>query len=249
MEKIVIRVHHKLTKKLYKHWSLLWEESNYSHPFNSPQWFQACLKSFGYKKTYIFCLYYDKKLFALLPLIEKRDKGFRVLCCPGGKYLDKSSLLYLYCEKKLILKLFKRILRESDLLLEELSDLVAECINQNFSSVKSYESSINYYIPGDDFTRFISKKRRKKLEKYLRKYSSGLEYTYNKGADKIIEKLFNIEKNSIRRKYGKGTFDDEKAKILYSNFIHNYKRNVRIDFLKYKNKSIAYKFGVIHNKI
>ena len=110
MISINTKVYNNLNKKFLAEWESMWEESPYSHFFNSPKWFLACIEAFNISRFRIYAGYNNKELVAVLPVVEEQKFGIKAYVSPGKLYIDKSTLLLKVNDIKVLEKLLNKII-------------------------------------------------------------------------------------------------------------------------------------------
>lgn len=238
-----------LTQNFYKLWELVWSSQIDSHIFNSPYWFQTCLKIFKYKKIVIVVAKNDNgKISAIVPMVLDEKFGSMVYMSPGGKYLDKSTILFTNeINKKNIQVIFKYLSDNYDYFLSEIPAGYFKIISNANINFASSISSIGRDLYLDEHPlRNLSKENIRRLKKRIDDNKNLLIYKFNKySINKSIQIAKIIEEKSNKLTDSKRIFTDENLINLCKEL--SKVKNIKIDFsfLFYEKNPICYKFGYI----
>ena len=249
MSDIRIEVIKELNNNFVGKWHEVWENQQNIHFFNSPEWFISCLKTFNIKNYSIFVGYRNEQIKIIWPVVKMRKFGINVLGSPGGKYLDKSSLLFVDNDLEIIEALVEKILKNANIYLVEINKEIKNNIVDLGITRLIWQASINPYISLDlEPFRFIKNKQRNEIRNKIKKHQNSFSFKlYVDNLDRYLETIFEIEKKSFKRKKGKHIFNKKIAKNLFSNIISK-QGNVSISLLYFNNKPIAHMFGLICKK-
>ncbi len=242
-----IRIRKQLNKNLRKDWIRLWSQSDYSHFFNSPQWFECCRNTFEYNNFIFITAYNGSRLVGILPLVKKTYFGVESYCEPGMVYLDRSAVLV--SDIVIIEPLLTRALVLGNIKLSEVPPNFLSPIKIiKPSSIN--ESSINPYLfLNDDPFKFLSKKQKSKIFNKQKKFENDLEYKVFTGSKKSLEIAIEIDKKSMKYARGQASFGDPQSVIFYTNLIAYFRRQVAIDILYFKKQPVIYSIGLTDKKI
>jgi hypothetical protein len=182
----------------------------------------------------------------VLPLIQNNIFGKRVYFCPGGRYLDKTSLLIKENNKFIITSIIKFIVeRFNNIILSEIDEEILLSIPKK-DNIRIVKSSVNPYIPpSKNKLEYVSSRHRSKIEKVLNSNSDEIklvEITKNKL--EYMNQVIEIEEGSTRRGEGRGTFNSELDKIFFYNLFKIFDKYIFLIFLFHKNSPSAYRIGL-----
>jgi CelD/BcsL family acetyltransferase involved in cellulose biosynthesis len=221
-----------LTDSFLDEWEDLWRSSEQGHFFNSPSWFLACHDAKLCSNYQIYIQRCGNKLEAVLPLVPEKKYGMTTLMCPGGKFLDKSSLL-LADPSVSLSTLYKKLNQVQQFSLDELTKEQCERFHVD-SKVTVKESSSNPYIVlTDDPFVDVSKKQKSKICNKIKKNEPHLQYRSFQNDEKALELVFGLEKKSYKSIKGKATFMTPVCREFLRDIASRNKQNVRIDVLFY----------------
>lgn len=226
-------------------WNDLWLKSDYSHFFNSLEWFKICIKTFSITDFYLF-LYISGAgdLKGLLPLVKSQKFGIKVLISPGERYLDKSTLLIAKPEKVIISELIKAASKYGNLYLPELPEAL---MLDEFKGLLTETSSINPYINLLlDPLVHISNKQRNSIINKIETNKNNLKFNFNMRPNReLMKTIFKLESKSFKKKKGHHIFNNKEAIDLFRNIVDYSPSNSSVNLLYFKNKPIAHMFGLI----
>lgn len=247
--KIIVLTNPKAIEKFNSKWIKFWRKDSNKSLFNSPFWFQSCLKVFKHSKTLVIVALNSKgEILAIIPLVLDKKFGTNLYVSPGGKYLDQSTLL--------ISKDIKGT--EINQIMQFMSKNYDYCLNEipsrDFQSLKLANKEFSYSIAstGRDLVfennpyRNLNKENLRRLKKRLNDNKNTLSFKYNQySLGKSLQLSKTIEKNSNKVEKFKSIFSDLKLIRLCSELNKNKEINVNFSFLFYQNIPICYKFGFI----
>lgn len=243
---ITVLISEDINDTLLTKWEQLWNNSHQAHSFNSPQWLQVCKDTFDIHTFHIISIYKNDELIALLPLTKERRFGIEILCSPGEKYLDRSTLL-LRDDNSLSMNILLHLLSgKSTYLLQELSTPVKK---DSDTYLLQKEASINPYIPlkSDPF-RFLSSENRRKLFKLIKQQEQELSFQSFTGDYHALKMAINIDKKSAKRQAGKAVFASDLDLRFYQQLLKHFKDNFLIDIVFFHNTPIVFSIGLKYGK-
>ncbi|MGI5828243.1 MAG: GNAT family N-acetyltransferase [Patescibacteria group bacterium] len=231
---------------LLNSWGKLWQSSSNAHPFNSPQWFSACLSTYEYKNYFITSVYEGDCLVGILPLVKKQKFCISYYCCPGEKHLDKASLLLADGHSGLLNTIVNKLTTVSAFCLQELPENVFNNISDD---VWYTQSSENPYIPlqPNPFLYMVKRQRRAIVAK-LKKYEKLLTYKCFKGSLTALKTAYEIDGKSAKKASGKPTFANKEDKKFYIELLKEYRKNFVVDILYFNKKPVNFYIGLTHKK-
>src|SRR5690606_15335113 len=123
---------------------------------------------------------------------------------PGGKYIDKSALLFSYDTKALVC-LLNELKKLSAVVLTEVPEVVASQASE--LGYKSTIASPNYLLPFENNPfRFVSSKNLRKIKKVLEENPDSFDLKILRGDKKALRKAIKIDLKSYRDAKHIGTF-------------------------------------------
>lgn len=239
---------YKISPKLVQAWQELWDHSEMAHSFNSPSWFLACQ---AYNKTVpikLITIYNESKLVGILPNIESKIFGIRSLKGPGGDFLDRSSLLLLRFDPRLIDFMFCEIKTFGKIYLNELSEEVANYLNTYFRDFIVAKDSINHELTlGENPIRYLKKKHIKQIRKIIDEEKDLLVIKYDRSSSASSIKIISeIEAKSGKSKTHSAVFSDKELTGLITNLRNQKNCDCLITILYFKGEPIAYEYGFVY---
>jgi CelD/BcsL family acetyltransferase involved in cellulose biosynthesis len=247
MRTILLR--NKLDENLLMKWNDLWNKSEEGHFFNTPEWLLAYCRSHGVKNFSIVTIEDDDELLLVLPLVKERFFGISAYGSPGGKYLNKSSLLIKNIDKELLQELINYLIKQGNFCLKELSAELADIIEKIDNRLIKKESSINPYINLDDPYKFLSNKQRNKIRNTIARNKNALRYESFTGDMNALNLVFEMDKRSSRTKKGKATFVDDTDRKFCQDMLKSLPKNFQIDLLYYEKDLICYSIELAFKKV
>jgi CelD/BcsL family acetyltransferase involved in cellulose biosynthesis len=240
-----VKLYNSLEKSLIRDWEILWKASPFSTVFNSPNWYESYLDSYGADVVRIVAIYKINKLVSLAPLVKTRLFGISVYVTVGSDFCQRSGVLCDYEDFITTRLLFSRL---SELGLVYFTHLDETNYKNMKNLVKgltpiSHRISpyINLRINSDG--ELVLAKRRQILKKALNEVQNFKLKTYDEGLANVIPLIFEIDRKSTKSKNGYATFFDEKVKEFFKLLSVRSKKNILINVLYYKGKPIAYEIG------
>lgn len=249
MSDIKIEVIKNINSEFIKEWSTVWKNQQGAHFFNSPEWFISCLESFSIKKYFIFVGYQAGNIKVIYPVVKIRKFGVSFLGSPGGKYLDKSSLLYVNNSSGVVKALLEKMLKDDNIYLAEVDGNTKNKITSSgiTSLVRPISSNPFISLDSEPF-RFLKNKQRNEIRNKVNRYQNNLSFRYyTDNVDTHVGSIFAIEEKSFKRKKGRHIFSKKIARDLYSN-IARVQGCASIAILCFNSKPIAHMFGLIYKK-
>jgi hypothetical protein len=187
----------------------------------------------------------DGKLALIIPLVQEKIYGIPALRFPGGKYLDKSAILYKNFDKEIIRETIEAITKLGNFYLEELSEELTGIITETNKNISKKESSISPYIPIEDNPfRYLTTFNRNKMMNRIKNNIDHLSYQTFYGDAQGLEVAYAVDRISRKMKKGQGTFVNEKEKQFFSALLKTYKKDFSIDVVYFDNNPIVYGIGL-----
>lgn len=249
MKQYTATIHHELPQELHDRWQKLWDESEHSHFHNSPGYFFASRDGFAVKKFVILTIEHDGQLEAIFPLVREKRFGVTVLCNPGERFTDKSTLLLRQKDSELIKQIITKLMEVGNFYLEELSEDVADMMLQVSHFLIKQKASVNPYLPlQPDPYRFMRSKTRNQMRNTLEKYKTNLKHSYFVGDKDALEQAFAVDAISTKRSRAKSDLAREREREFFRQILHYNKEQFFVDLLSFDNKPFVYLIGVIYKK-
>jgi len=247
MREIILK--HTLDNDFLKKWQKFWDNSDNGHVFNSVVWFTTYRAVYEIKEFRIVIIEEDNKLILILPLVRESLYGVPVWCSPGGKFLDKSSLLVDKFDPTILRKLGNYLPTLGNIYLQELE---SEPINLLIKANKTYfkiDCSKSPYLPiSADPLRFLSNKNHSQIRGILKKNKEAVSYKTFTGDIKALQKAFMLDKIGTKSGQGKATFGLKKDREFIKQLIIKMPQAVQIDFVYYNKIPVIYATGFIYKK-
>ena len=235
----------KLDKKLLSAWESLWNESKFAHPFNSPAWFHLNSKLENFKEYKILTITNNQKLVGILPLVYSKKFGIHILQSPGGKYLDRSSLLIKSIDSEIITVLFNALKKEKDVFLHELPEDIAKMIKETDPTVTTIKVSVSpYLLLENNPYRFVPSDVKNKIVNRLKKNESHIIFKTFFGNKDSLTIAIELDKRSSKEKQGKQTFSTDYDIQFFEELLHMYKKDFIVDILYFDEIPFAYSIGL-----
>lgn len=234
---------------LLKKWHKLWNDSSEGHFFNTPEWFFSYCETYGVRKQQIVTIEENGELILVLPLVLEKVFGISTWVSPGGKFLNKSSLLMKTTDKQALVLLLKQITRLGSVYLRELSEEYAEVIVSIDNNFIKQDASSNPYLPlAKDTIEQLSPKLSSQIRNTLQKYPTELHFTRVRGDAAQLRKIFTLDALSSKAKQGKATFTLEKDRLFCISLLQRLPSQFVIDTLYFQKKPIIYSIGFTYKK-
>lgn len=238
----------KVNKKFLKEWEEVWQNSYNSHFYNSVEWFKACCEVFDVREYLICVIRKNSQIKLIFPIFRDSHFGFDVFRSPGGKFLDKTTLLLRDKDKEVVSFLLSKLSELGNFYLAEVDEEICELFDQTKMKTIKLFSSINPYIKLDkDPFFFLSKKQKSKIKNKYLKNKNDLSFKRFKGkkAALYLNKVFEIDLRSSKSSKVKETFSDPKARLLIKTLAgFNSSKKLDLSLLFYRNQPIVFGLGV-----
>lgn len=240
-----------LSSALYNEWRDAWDQSTYSHVFNSPYWFEACHEAEpGHELLMLVCRDQSDQILGILPLIKGKKFGFSVYLSPGHKYLDKSSLFVTDGSPAVCLALLDALRQRGSYYLTEVNELLANEVSQKRKAIGISQCSEGRDLEiSEDPLCHLSRENRRRLLKRIREDKN---LSYVQGSVSIKESISiarDIEVNSSKTKERKDIFSDPFLLALCE-YIEKLKPGIlKFTFLYHNHEPICYKYGYLTRTI
>ncbi len=242
-----VLVKHQLNKEFLDKWHILWEKAYNPHLFNTPEWFLAYCEVFDVKDSLVLFIEEKGQLVALLPLVYDKVFGIRALVSPGGRFLDKSSLLLRLNDDSCINLIIKKLMSIDSFYLHELSKELSDMIVKSNRELLVREASINPYIPltGDPF-QYLAKDNKNKIFNRVKRNKEHLKYRNFLGDPAALEIAFTVDEISYKKTKGKPVFSSEREKSFFRKLLVMCKQHIVVNVVYYDNVPIVYDIGYLY---
>lgn len=245
-----IVTYHTVDENLLKRWHALWNASKEGHFFNSPEWFLVTCDVYNISQFTIITIEEDDELVLVLPLVTKKVFGISVLSSPGGKFVNKSSLLVKTLNKELINMLSTYLLTKGNFYLQELSSEIADAFCSGNRHLIKKAASINPYLPiSPDPFMYLSSKNKSQIRGILRKNEKEITFKSFTGDMDALETVFELDNRSSKKQQGKATFVTEQDKQFFRELLRKMPDNFVVDIVYHDNTAVVYGVGFIYKNI
>jgi hypothetical protein len=244
-----IQIRNKLDQNLLMRWKDLWKKSEEGHFFNTPEWLLSYCRSQGVENFSIVTIEENNELLLVLPLVKESFFGISTYGSPGGKYLNKSSLLIKNIDKGLLQELINFLKKQGNFCLAECDSELASIMEKIDNGLIKKESSINPYINLDNPHKFLSNKQRNKIRNIIARNKKSLRYETFTGDMNALKLVFEMDKKSSRTKKGKATFVNDLDRKFCQEMLKSMPKNFQIDLLFYEKDLICYSIEFTFKKV
>lgn len=251
--KYQIKTFYEIDQNLIKEWESLWINAVNATIFNSYPWFKATSKTKQLHKCVIYLCYQNDELVAILPLVEEKRFGIKVLTTHLGSYISDEAILLKEYNAQLLKELIVEISKDNNLYLTRVSSTNVQDLKnifpQIFFSVIGVNPIIN--LKGDPLSSF-SKSSRKKLESILKKAGDMMvlrTFSEDDNLNELLKVMIDIDTNSGKQRNSRDIFTKEEEKRFFANLINYCRKYIEISILYYNDKPIAYTFNLKGGKV
>lgn len=240
-----------LAEKQKNEWQKLWNASDFRHPFNSPDFFEACREAFGFKSYLIIFCYNGSSLYGVLPMIKDRVFGIKALLDPGRRenYTDKSVMLIRSYDQELLNAMFIEALKSGNLYLAEADENVKSLFNpKKFACFWKWASRSRWTMLADVLG-FMPAGQKRALLRHIRRREKDLEFRFFKtNLEEALKKVAEIEKGSYKPRRHMAIFGKETTIKLFQSLIKKNYQDMRVGILYFKKQPAATILGFICGK-
>ena len=246
-DSIEVNIIRKLDREFIKEWSILVNQTENAHFFNTPAWFVSCLDAYNIYEYFIFAAYKGYVLVGVLPLVKEKKFGMDVYTTPGKRYLEKSSILVKSNSPYILNKLISEVLEYGNIYLTEVSEEIAESLSINKKKGLLTLSSINPYIRlNENPLGTLADKQIKRIKGKINNNFENLRFGhFRNNLGTHLQSVFELEGRSSKKLAGKDSFADLKIRELFISLINYAKGFVVIDFVYHKSSPIVSSFGFV----
>lgn len=228
-----------VSRQLRKQWEVLWKTTASAHIFNSPEWFYACINTFNYQDIKIITSWENNQLRSIMPLVLENNLGIHLWMSPGGKFVDKSSLL---TKNESVSPLVEK-LSNSNYYLQELEE---NLVIQSYLMNKVRKSSLSSYLPLEkDPFQFLNRKQRSKIFNRVKKHKEKLDFVSFYNDSKALETAFAIDVRSYKADKGQATFISLLNRTFFQNLLRQFRKQFVVNILYYDQQPFVYDIGII----
>lgn len=233
-----------INKKEIDDWKILWQNSSTSHYFNSYDWYKTIKKVYTNTKVYVATLRQNGQLIAVLTLSKEKLYGVTVLKNPGGKFIDRSSLLTESNDRKVLEIFLKNLSSQNNVLLNEVTEDIESTL-KNTRNINFLNSNVNYTLPFENNPfRFMQKEDRRKIRKVMKEHPNMFNLVMARGDLKLLDTAIKIDSKSYRDRKNIATFKNKIDRKFFEEIIKNNPKSAGINILYFRNKPIAYEIGI-----
>ncbi len=230
-----------------REWEELWHTSPLAHPFNSPQWFRACIHTFEYQETHIVAVRQEGRLVALLPLVRTSRFGVETFAFPGSTHTDMSCMLLAEHDRELMRMIVAHLARTVPFYIQELSGELKDMLTDSTNTLTIRKSSENPFLPvGHDPFRYVPKRELDKIIRKAKRYEKILSFHTFWGDTGGLSIAFDIDSRSTKRREGKESFSGPQSREFFINLALEFREMFRIDAVYHDDTPIVYSIGFIH---
>lgn len=251
--KYQIKTYNKIDQNLIKEWESLWNNAVNATIFNSYAWFKATSKTKDLNNCIIYLCYQNDELVAILPLVEEKRFGIKVLTTHLGSYISDEAMLLKESDPQLLKHLILEISKKNNIYLTRVSSenvtRLWNVLPQIFFSVIGVNPIISLK---DDALSSVSKSSKKKLESIRRKAGDRLAFKTlkeNDNLEELLKVIIRIDTHSGKQRNSRDIFTKDDEKRFFSNLVKYCKEFIEISLLYYEGQPIAYTFNLKGGKV
>lgn|GEM_PF-880325 len=241
------KIYTRLTAKVEKEWRELWLASNSSNFVNSPEWFLSVVQSLRYKNYVIVAVYRAMKLVAVTALLCEKKYGVEKYAAMPEDFLCGSAILGEASDKKIMNELLGAILTLGVVTMNNIPEDVASVLLKTSDHVSLIPISKNYYysIQKDNQGNVVIKNRNKVLKRIRGMESEFTIKRFDGTSNDIWKTVYEIDMKSAKKDKGYNVFSDGLYKKFYVALANNFRKNLCIHILYYKDIPIIYEIGFL----
>lgn len=252
-DKYFIKVASEADNSLIAEWKSLWRVSQNANPFNSYEWFLACVKAGKVKDYRIFACYRDRELVLVLPLCVRKKFGIKTFSTLLNNFQVDTAFLAKKNNSELLKFFFSYIFETGNLYITKIDDKSANLIKQLFPKAFLTLMSANPCLElAEDPLRFVSKSNRKNIKKIINRNINQLslkEVVSKSDLSKAMKIIFAIDGKSSKKRKSMDIFSKAENRVFFQSLVKHCGSFVRIYFLKYAGVSVAYQFAFLSKGI
>jgi len=238
----------KLSDEIIKDWKNLWLKSQYSHFYNSYEWFESCLNVFRYRNVKIITIRQNGQLVSVLPLVKSKKYSVWTHTNAGEQLSDKSPILVDRLSSEIIRMLFAELSKLDSYYINEVSEdiafFVSNIVKCNFS-----HSSFGYY-QGLEINplSYLNNKNKKNIEWIINNTNNLALSSSIRNFDSRLKRMVDIESRSYKVNSFKSALTDKKYILLLEELYKHKNIKVLSNILEINKKDIAFQIGFIAQK-
>lgn len=251
--KYQIKTFYEIDQNLIKEWDSLWINAINATIFNSYAWFKATSKTKQLNNCIIYLCYQNDELVAILPLVEERRFGIKVLTTHLGSYISDEAIVLKEHNPKVLKELILEISKNNNLYLTRVSSTnvqdLKNILPQIFYSVIGVNPIIN--LKADPLSSF-SKTSKKKLESILKKAGDKIVlkiFSGNHDLNEVLKIMIDIDTNSGKQRNSRDIFTKDEERRFFTNLVNYCREYIEISLLYYDGQPIAYTFNLKGGKV
>jgi len=251
--KLIVEKITKMDRGFLRQWRLFWRNTKYSHLFNSPEWFVACLKTFKNRSFTIFISRNQKtgEIQTIVPLVSGSFLGFECLKSPGERFLDKSSILS-NGKFEPFARILLEVKKEYPFLISEVSqDLISKLSETKILNSSFIESCLSFYLPLEtEPFRFLSKKQKSKIKNKFLRFRRKIRFLRITGSRALqyLSVAGKVERKSTKKDLGIKVLDDKLFINLVKNLVALGKK-IDLSLIYYDKEPFVFSIGFIDKKV
>ena len=248
MNNYQIKILSSIDSRFVKEWQNLWKKSDNANLFNSYDWFVTCQNAGEVTHYQVFACYQDKELVAVFPTTSTKCYGINVTVPIGHTFIVDTAFLTKNYDHELLKHLFEKVLQKN-VYITTLDEKITTILKLIFPNLFFSLISVNPYVNFEnDPLRFFGGSKMRKLNHIIKINQENLEfreYNQNDDLEKQLNVMFEVEQHSAKKQNAKDIFSQEENRQFYINLVRYSKKFVKIFFLYYQNKPIAYGFCLL----
>ena len=243
-----VKIYQALDDRLRDKWYTLWKKSNSGHFFNTPEWFSSYCDTYGVHKAKIVTIEENGELLLVFPLILENVFGMQAWVSPGGKFVNKSSLLTKRFDKTLAKLLIPPLQGFGNVYLCELLEKEAALFTSLQTDWVQQEASRNPFLHLSSKTLTnLSPKLLSRIRNTMKKHAKALHFFAYKGDPSALETAFALDAQSTKAKQGKETFC-KKDQDFFRTLLERLPEHMVVDLIYYEKTPVIYSIGVTYKK-
>lgn len=234
-------------------WKALWEKSANATVFNSVEWFLTCIQADSIKEFLLVAVYNKDRLVGVLPLKKSKKFFIPVVSVLSSHFQVDTAFLIEKNDSELLEALFSYLMKKYNIYIPKIDENAVTLLQTLFPQVFFTLLSVNPIISfkNDPFLS-ASQSTMQQIRKIIRKNADQLSFSLYDGSHNLSKQLqimFRLEQSSSKKTRKMDIFSDKKNVTFFRTICRKYPDAVRIGFLYYEKKPIAYQFGFLTKNV
>ena len=238
----------KVDKKFIKEWQDLWKKAEHATLYNSYEWFNAVMNIAEKKEYEIHVCHKGNTLVAVLPLQKYKVYGVPVWGILSKERLGDTPFLLEKYDKTLMKHFFGNVFKRGNIFLQKMDNNAAKLLHELFPDMMLSLMSVNptvYFNPDPLAT--ASQSLITQVNRLMKKYEGKLRFEMHRTHLKEhYKEMLILQKETSKTARSMDIFQEEANKQYYKSLIDHCKKLVRISFLYFENRPIAYEYGLLY---